>query len=211
MGGRCFFPGASTTPPLRPRVLLGAGAPVRVLAGTAGASAVRCWSSSAAPSRTRASSSFSASPSIQPAAFACTCPAIRPSCSANASTRSSSPSAVGVPVEVVGAALDSRWVALGLRLVICPPSVLNRTAAVGAVDLCAQPAWARMRVHRRLAAAASSHRRGRSGLTSQRAPPRYGRRRRFLEDGELSRARRFTTSVGVVRYSTDPAHSPMAL
>jgi len=56
----------------------------------------------------------------------CTVPAIRPSCSANASTRSSSLSTLGVPAEVVGAVLESRRVALGLRLVIGRPSVLNR-------------------------------------------------------------------------------------
>jgi hypothetical protein len=114
---------------LRPRTLLGADTPVRVVTGTGGASAVSCWSSSAAPSRTRASSFFSASPSIQPAVFACTVPAIRPSCSANASTRCSSPSILGVPGEVIGAVLVSTWVALGLRLVICPPSVSESMSA----------------------------------------------------------------------------------
>jgi hypothetical protein len=127
MGRRCFFPGASTMPPLRPRVLLGAGPPVRVLTATGGgASAVSCWSSSAAPSRTRASSFFSPSPSIQPAVFACTVPAIRPSCSANSSTRCSSPSTLCVPGEVIGAVLVSPWGALAFRLVICLPSFSDR-------------------------------------------------------------------------------------
>jgi hypothetical protein len=42
------------------------------------------------------------------------------------------PFTVGVTGEAVGVVLESRWVALGLRLAICPPSVLNcpeRTAA----------------------------------------------------------------------------------
>jgi hypothetical protein len=61
VGGRCFFPGASTMPPLRPRVLLGAG-PLSLLTATGGASAVMAQRICSSNSRTRASSFFSASP-----------------------------------------------------------------------------------------------------------------------------------------------------
>ena len=101
-GCRCFFPGASTFPPLR----LPAAFVDRV--GDAGffafavfdpfgavaalpraAASPSCFKRPAAPSRIRLTCSWRAGTSIHPSAFVCTVPTHRPNCSANATTRCS--------------------------------------------------------------------------------------------------------------------------
>jgi len=70
IGLRCFLPGASTTPPLRPLVFLSAAVVAGFLLEPFVAPPASCSSSSAAPSRTLAICLVSASRSSQPSAFA---------------------------------------------------------------------------------------------------------------------------------------------